>query len=710
MSKQIAKRFLTGAMYAPFCRTLHAPMEEWDNDMKTMAELGYTCLHGFAEWHDIEYEKGDFDFSKIDHFVSCAFKNGLVPIVNVATQNGVGFYPPRWFMEEYRGNGVGVIDALGNRALQSEYVIPCIDDPFYQQYAERYLIEVAKHFAGDDRVGGYVLWGEPTFRGPSQTSEMICYCPHTRAKFIEYLKEKYKNIAKLNEVWGYEGPSCYDDFDMVYPPTGYTRQRGGFSSWNDWCDFMESNLTNHIKRADKIFKENGALQPTINEMLPGINNGLDPWKLAEATDIVGISLFGKPTKNTMLCMTISDSISKANDKTTFVIEAGGGSIKFDDPNPFAASGFTPSADELKTAIMMRAGFGTKGLMYWCWRPRLSDLEGNDFGMCKPNGKPLARTYEIGQFAKRMLELSQVYNSSARRSDVAIYTSYQINRIMKGDRMSDNYLGSVIGANYMLTDLHINSDFINDKQILKGRLSQYKVLILPCTYIIDEDCAEKIAEFVENGGVVIADYILAEKCAGGLCYMELPGAGLDKVFGIEREDVLYIAHPTMERENTFGVKTGTIIEQVNLRGAQSISEEYLPGFYMMTQNEYGKGNANYIATQFFSKYEKEPTKELREHVLKLLRKAGVTQSLELLEEDRKDSSAVVTSIMSDQDNNLKIITLSNTDYEEITDTLLLPLGEYEFVENNGSFTISNEGGVTMVKFTLKALESMALFKR
>ena len=62
MAIKIDERFLTGSMYAPFCRTLHAPMEEWDKDMATMAKLGYNCLHGFVEWHDVEYEKGRFDF------------------------------------------------------------------------------------------------------------------------------------------------------------------------------------------------------------------------------------------------------------------------------------------------------------------------------------------------------------------------------------------------------------------------------------------------------------------------------------------------------------------------------------------------------------------------------------------------------------------------------------------------------------------------
>ena len=186
----ISNDFLTGAMYAPFCRTMHAPLEEWDRDMQKMAELGYSCLHGFAEWHDIEYKKGIFDFSKIDYFIETATKHGLIPIINIATQNNVGFYSPRWFMEEYRGVGEGMIDALGQKVMQEEYVIPCMDDPIYQSYANRYLKELALHFAGDKRIGGYVLWGEP-----------VLFIPRAgRSKYVtaSIQKKNLENGLKIN--------------------------------------------------------------------------------------------------------------------------------------------------------------------------------------------------------------------------------------------------------------------------------------------------------------------------------------------------------------------------------------------------------------------------------------------------------------------------------------------------------------------------------
>lgn len=708
--KKVDTRFLTGAMYAPFCRTKHAPMEEWEKDIQNMANLGYTCLHGFAEWHDIEYEKGRFDFSKVDLLVELCDKYGIKAILNIATQNGVGFYSPRWLMEEYRGTGKGMVDAQGQVVSQEEYVIPCMDDPIYSAYANRYLKAIATHFAGDNRVAAFVLWGEPSLHSPRPNGFKICYCQHTKAKFRVWLKEKYGDIQKLNEAWGSEGPSDYIDFSQVNPPTGLKRQQGGFCSFDDWCEYMEYNLSEHIKNADMIFKENGALQPTINEMLPGINNSIDPWKLAKCTDIVGVSLFGKPTRNAALCMNVSSSIAKANNKSIFIVEAGGGSIKFDDPNPFAAAGFTPSCAELKTAMLMRAGYGAKGIMYWCWRPRLSDMEGNDFGMCRPDGKPLKRTCELGRFAKTIEAYSSVYNSCMRKSDVAIFMSQKINHIMEGDKMSENYLNAVRGAFGMLSDLHINSDFVSDEQILNNSLLKYKVLLLPCTYILSDECAAKIKEFVKNGGKVIADYILAEKRPGGLCYTSLPGGGLDEVFGIEREDVLYIAHTALERKNSLGIEVGSIVEEVILRGAKAIAEEYIPGSPLICENEYGKGKAVYIATQFFAKYQTKPSLNLRNILSQQMKDSKIVPHTTLLNEDAKPQSALITSSLYDNADNLAVLTVSNIDYEKVSDTLLLPKGDYECIGNEEKYTFTLcEDGVK-ADFELDSLETVVFIKK
>ena len=130
MSIQYVKdKLLVGTMYAPFCRTKYVDTSEWEQDIRRMAEMGYTCLHGFSEWWRVEKQKGVFDFSEQDYLIELCVKYGIVPIVNVATQNGVGYYMPRWMQNEYKGRGVIAGDGQAND-VDCEYVLPCMDDPW----------------------------------------------------------------------------------------------------------------------------------------------------------------------------------------------------------------------------------------------------------------------------------------------------------------------------------------------------------------------------------------------------------------------------------------------------------------------------------------------------------------------------------------------------------------------------------------------------
>jgi len=309
----------------------------------------------------------------------------------------------------------------------------------------------------------------------------------------------------------------------------------------------------------------------------------------------------------------------------------------------------------------------------------------------------------------MYELSDVYNSVERKSEVAIFTSQKINHIAKADRMDGCYINALSGASAMLTDLHINSDFVSDEDVVNGVLANYKVLLLPSTYVISEKCAERIEEFVRLGGRVIADYILAEKKPGGFCYTSLPGAGLDKVFGIEREDVLFIAHKNLERQNSFGIGTGNFVEEVILVSANSIDEEYGENYPLLTENKYFEGYANYIATQYFGNYEKRPQKALRDRIAKLLSESGVYPYASLDCEDTKEPTALITSALMKKDGTLGVFTASNITYDLIRDKAHLPKGQYCSVEENANFKLYETETETVVDFELSALESLALYK-
>lgn len=698
MDKRIdSERLPIGAMYAPFCRTKYVDQSAWDGDIKTMSELGYTCLHGFAEWWRIEYVKGQFDFSQTDYLIETAFRHGVTPIINVATQNGVGYYMPGWMMDEYKGQGMVDNDGHARNSIPCEYPSACMDDPWYQVYARRYLRALAKHYANDARIGGWVIWGEPVL---SFEGKPICYCEHTIKKFREWLRKKYAgDIDRLNSAWGNEGPAHYADFTCVRPPVGQSAQRGSYASWGDFRTFMDENLAGHILEADRLFKECGATQPTIAELFCYVGDS-NAWELSKSADIVGVSNFLRPGFETELVMTIANSLAKPQRKSFFVVEANGG------PRYPNYDKRTPGGAELVSEAAQMLGSGAKGLMYWCYRPRLSDFEAGTFGMCKVDGAPLKRARDAGEFARAIQPLAGLIQSLEWRSEVAVFSSRITEHLSPADNMRENYSNAVQGAMRALLDAHITPQLINEEWLRAGMLEGFKALVLPCAYILDDDVIDIIADFAERGGLVIADQYLGMKRASGVAHMTWPGGRLGEVFGIRREDVLYLDHPSLIPETPMRVDIDTCFDLVVCEGARvamRFGEQPL-----VTDHEYSLGAGVFLAWQAFCTYRKGAYRALRELLKERLGAFGVKPYITLPELDARDEPRICVSVLYAPDG-ARVYSLVNPSYE--------PVELIAYIDNASKatalpgaarITSAAENGRLRVCVSLGAWES-ALFK-
>jgi hypothetical protein len=153
----------------------------------------------------------------------------------------------------------------------------------------------------------------------------------------------------------------------------------------------------------------------------------------------------------------------------------------------------------------------------------------------------------------------------------------------------------------------------------------------------------------------------------------------------------------------------MVEQVIPVTAKSIGGEYIPEYPLITENTYGKGRATYVATQYFSKYATAPQKELRDVLCGMLEKVGVVPYTNFENEDNKPQTPLVTSALYDEKGEVKVITVTNTNYDTVSDTLTLPDGEYMLSEEKEAFEIVKEKGEIKAKFTLTGLESLAIYK-
>ena len=673
-----SQRFLIGAMYAPFCRTLPPPVEEWDQDLRLMKDLGFTCFHGFAEWHKIERQKGIRDFSEVDRIVDLADKHGLTLLVNVCTHNGFGFYPPRWLMSEYKGQGI--VTSRGIEEIpRGLYVIPCIDDPWYQEYAEIFLRELASRYKDARSIGGWIIWGEPTL---SRTGALTCYCEYTIGKFRRWLRDKYQDIDNLNSEWGSEGPADFRSWEEIWPPTGARRHEGGYAAFHDWRAFMDDNLALTIGWVNRIFKEEGASQPTIVEIMGFTNNttasAIDPWKLGSTADIVGVSNFMEPGLSSSFVSSRAGSIAKALGKDFWVIEALGG------PKVITEKVHTPTDEELLLEAAQMIGHGARCFMYWCFRPRMSDVEGGEFGLLSPSGKPLSRAIRTGNFSQKLQKYSTLLNQAFKRSSVAIFDSQDIRHLSYADNLLGkytNYDTSLAGAYRIFTECHISVDFIAPDRIFSGALSNYKLLVLPFCYAIDEDVADAIWDFVESGGTVIADFLLGMKMTNGFCYSVAPGACLSNLFGVVRDDFQYLHHPidifNAAASGIFSdrllltLPEGTFRDCIELRDQSYPLASFDDGLTAITGNRIGLGEAIYFSFPVFAAYQFNPSETLRRSILKLVSSAKVTQMAWLPDASPQDDVALEITSLECEDEEY-IFTIMNHSCHRIQTPLAIPV--------------------------------------
>lgn len=693
MKKMISpNKIPVGVMYAPFCRTKAVDMSEWEKDIKTMSELGFSCLHGFSEWWRVEKQKGVFDFSETDYLIELCDKYGIIPIINVATQFTVGYYMPRWMQQEYTGKGKINSTGHGN-PFKKQFDEPCLDDPWYQMYAERYLKALAKHYAGDKRIGGWVIWGEPVMTFGNLP---ICYCEHTVARFKNWLREKYKDIEALNEAWGSEGPADYVDFHQICPPIGAMSRQGCYASWLDWQNFMEQNFASHIRNADRIFKENGATQPTVVEVMDYLVPDNKPfstnvWTFADVSDVIGVSNFRSPSKETEIIMNIAGSIADLEDKSIFVIEACGG------PRYPNYDRRTPADEEICAEAVQMLGANAKGLMYWTYRPRLSDFESATYGMCRQDGKPLKRAEKAAQLAKDYGKLDDLFKGT-RKSNIAVFHSHDINRLTLADDTVEIHNKTVRGAFEILCDLHISVSAINEKYIKDGALSKFDVLIMPHTYLLCEEVAKEVEKFVKNGGILIADQYFGFKNRIGRAFLSQPGAGFDKVLGFEREDVVYMDHISRVPKSEFDIKTETAIDIVTPITAKVLYEGN--GVPLVTVNEYGKGKAIYFAWQMFYDYAENGISNKGTQVLsEILKEAKAEPHLWVEGEKENNLPKLCSSVLYTQEG-YRIITIVNPSYEEREEKVFIPEAlSAECIYGTKPETMAEDGDNLCVKIKL-----------
>lgn len=195
---------LSGSYYYPE----QWPEEQWDRDLKRMAELGFAFTHfGEFAWAAMEPEEGRYDFSWLDRAVELAARHGLKVILCTPTAT-----PPAWLTEKHPD--VLVMNEAGRRLEHGGRQQASWASATYRTYVEKIVTTLAERYGHNPAVWGWQIDNEPSHYAYSYD-----HSENAQRSFRRWLRNRYCDIDRLNRAWGTAFWSLtYNDFNQIRIP------------------------------------------------------------------------------------------------------------------------------------------------------------------------------------------------------------------------------------------------------------------------------------------------------------------------------------------------------------------------------------------------------------------------------------------------------------------------------------------------------------
>ena len=583
------KRLLHGGDYNPE-QWLDCPwILEEDIRMMKKAHINTVTL-GVFSWSVYEPVEGEFHFEWLQDIVEKMYRNGIDTVL--ATPSGAR---PAWldrrYQEVLRVNKKGVREYHGVRENH------CMSSPVFRKKVK---IIIEKLYEAVGTHPGVKMWHISNELGGE------CYCPLCVERFREYLRKKFHgDIHALNHAWWNtfwsHNYSCFEEID---PPFEY----GEYSIMGlnlEWKRFTTWNMTDYMKSEIRVLRELGTHLPITTNFME-LYEGLDYRELARELDVISWDSyprfhndeesFAVTMRNSAFHHAVMQSMKR--DRPFMMMESAPGLVNWHSYNKLKR----PYVHRLFSLQAVACGSDT--VQYFQWRKGRGSYEQYHGAVVDHLGKDDTRIFrEVEELGKELEKLSEVAGSVVKAQAALLFdwdTMWALED-MKGLAQETKQYPQVCMAWYrQLTSFGLDVNVI--AQI--DDFSEYKIVVAPMLYMLKPGVADRLREYVKNGGQLLATYVTGYVDENQLCYLGgFPGDGLQDLFGIisEEVDTLYPSD-----RNTVCLWDGSqsevkdYAEILRLKEDVSVLGRYQEDFYQntaaVTERQEGNGKAYYLAAR------------------------------------------------------------------------------------------------------------------
>jgi len=646
-----------------FYREPSRPLDELLRDMRVVKRLGFNMLKLQESWCIDEKREGEISLGKVEGLVEEAEKLGLRIYFGVTMEQA-----PAWLWRKHPD--CRLVYSTGEKHEDpTQYLLPgdgkpgpCWDHPGAREYGARFIGELARRLGRHDNILVWNIWQEigfwPTRQIPGSLE--FCYCPHTLARFREWLREKYGDLDSLNRSWR----TGYGDWEEVEPPRIYPL----VPSYVDWRYFMDDvYLARALRWKAEAFRANDPKHRPIfsHVAYPSIGSGAE-WRWAKESEVFGCSCYptwhpfhqwdaGSPTQGQAVHRELSfpaevESIAMEYDyargaaglnRQCWAAEFQGGPI-----STSLHLGRLPSPEDITRWVLTALSSGIQGLSFWNHRAEIFWSEAYGFGLLDSTGGSSPRVEAAGRLAKAISRYSELFHKSrVPQADVAIFINEDLWHFAQATRndAASHLAFTIRGIYRMLWESGVWVDFIEAGETTGVDLRGYRAIIFPFPLAIGDEVFKELANYVASGGVLISEACPGRYDRFGFTRSGELVAGAQDFFGVEHRFVQLCREPERPHrwtpvERSYGeIRPATRFEGTGSFAGHSV----LPSLYIETYtakgsvpvllcegevvgviNKFGRGKAYLIGTFLGHGYAAFKDVPTRSFLLAMLDSAGV----------------------------------------------------------------------------------------
>ncbi|MBR0458078.1 MAG: beta-galactosidase [Victivallales bacterium] len=587
MSKFMQNEFVFGVQYV---RGMSPSPTSWDDDMRNIKKMGFNTIRVWLNWGTVEPRPGMIDYAWLERMKTLAAKHGLQVIylfhIHSAPEWACSTHKSAWYVNRL---GLPFEPVVRQNTPSGGFPGLCPDHAITLSLEESFIERVVK-FLGDSAYAYEPInephsWIDRSF-DPTMN---FCYCEASRAKFRIWLQKRYKTLEALSESWG--RPFC--SWEDVRPNTWTV----GYIDKMDFRQFQMENIAELVARRANIIRKLTS-RPVIAHSFGGgccthprvSDMAFDDWKNAAPLDAWGCSGFpNSPHLVAPLGLTMDSSRSAAEGKPCWQSEltSGNNGYRFDHKEI--------SPELLSLFSWESVSHGISGLLYWQWRLEIYGDESMHYGLTDRAGNPTERAFAVAKIGKVLTSHSKLMLSAKPPKPEVAILFHPRAILLDGAMHKNNSISSdaLVGYYRAFWEKDVPVEILHSEKLTAETLALYKLVVVPSGYVMSEEMANLLKDYVAQGGTLYADPLTASWNENARLEPSMPGRGLDKVFGTQENKLWNAPQDTITitaGHDKYDLKGSYVYESWNLLGKSTAYAKDEQGQILLTRNKFKKGLA------------------------------------------------------------------------------------------------------------------------